>query len=221
MVQEVWKGGTLTRGIYLCSVFRQKGKDRELFLYLLLLSCLQLKLIHVPKQCLLGQHIMLLFTVNQQKDKVLSLEIAGEFILCQVPCYLQTLTWLTLPITSQGRFCYDSNTHLRAEESETSKVANQPTNRIWTQPHWTEVPGAPATDFPTDVTNNRKELLGKVQRQRQSAAINCFFLLFLLLYVGFHQSIQLKGIRPVLGFSTPILISETDRQKMAPQGKRT
>lgn len=38
-----------------------------------------------------------------------------------------------------------------------------PGNRIWTQPHWTEVPGALVTDFLTDVTNNRKEILGKAK----------------------------------------------------------
>lgn len=38
------------------------------------------------------------------------------------------ITWLTLPITSQGRFCYDSNTHITAEESETIKwQISQPT----------------------------------------------------------------------------------------------
>ena len=78
------------------------------------------------------------------------------------------ITWLTLLITSQNKFSYDSNTHFIAGEGEPSKVANQPTNRIWTQPGLNAGPTGQGTPVPqqlffhTDVTNNnRKELLGK------------------------------------------------------------
>ena len=52
-----WQGeGTSTN---FCSGFRQMGKDRELFLYLLLLNCLQLKIIFMTEWHILGWHILL------------------------------------------------------------------------------------------------------------------------------------------------------------------
>ena len=40
--------------VSLCPAFRQTREGREFFLYLLLCSCLQLKIILMPKKCSLG-----------------------------------------------------------------------------------------------------------------------------------------------------------------------
>lgn len=79
--------------LQICSIFSQNRKEgRELFLSLLL-SCLQLKRIIMPKCCILGRCILLPFSGNK----------GAVFVRVQAKLLQQRIQWLPEQLSS---LCY-------------------------------------------------------------------------------------------------------------------